>query len=1570
MHIIRKMKIKNYEMFLLWLLFLWKIQALTDNRFNLYNTENSRDRYCLLYYTFTDKQSYVGLHHLTSYCFRSSEGDTYLDYIDDNDRGHGVKWLFTDLEQQNVTSDMLLQWSAPMNTVEEYQIFLNNNSNLTSTDKFAFYNCTPPWFGPFCQFKPTIGTNEGFKALIKHAFADKKPIINGAQVTYYEHLVCQTYLSCLDWREICDGKSDCIDGLDEKDCWQLEISQCNTNEYRCENGQCIPIEFFLDDVIYTDCFDGTDERIGRGSDEECNTLPTFLCEETACPEGNYDFPCGNGACTQGIGICRYGICPTNGEPCRNGRSMRLSGDFCSNAVFCMYKGLQTDNDTHWCNDSCPNRDCLGETCMEIFEYRRIAPIFGHIRLMIANNKTRIYDNLPPIYICYNGSLCPNNMFPSTEFINDFTCIFITQLNLRTGMETKHLSAVVNDIKREFRVCLSTIDTSRCNHSTMYQCQNSSKCISKQRLLDGIQDCFLNDDETYKESCTLPDIHQRFRCKDEEGDKCFTLKMVQGSSFNCKYREDESYEDAQIMSHIYFSLICDGINDLLPIFLDIENETDETNCEHWLCNNTYTRCDELWACKNGADEIGCRPSSICSHNEHECVFPNDTSKLSCLSLARHGDGVADCVGETDERAKYKRKTNINAVLYFFKCWNSTDIISFFDVCNTKQNCMFKDDESFCTHVDPDSICFSQPENMTDVEKFFCYFSNIFPFINRHYFKLKDTSNNPSHITYDTLLSNYSSSMIQPSSTNMQTKIIFSNEDAWFCNQGVPIYSRTKNISNPETKLCLCPPSYYGDQCRYQNQRVSLTVQIRAPLDSRITLIFLLTLIDSERNIQAYDFIEYISIRDCIDKFNIYLLYSTRPKNSSEFYSVQIDAFNQKTMTYRASWIFPLRHLFLPVQHLVVLLKTPFLPVISVDEECSLPCIHGQCFHYVNDPNSTFCQCESGWSGIQCNIQHDNECAYGAYSISKSICLCPVGRFGSRCYLSQTVCHSNSCLNGGECVPTDVRYAVTASIKSKCICPEGYLGSRCDVQEKLTRIEISFHHRVSIPQMLFIHFITAPVENSITPHQRVPTAKKIQFDQDSVIVSTAVAFHIAIVQIPKEYYLIAIQEREIENAQISTKVQPSHRCLSIGELFDDTFAKQHLLKRIKYYHVPCQQRHDLVCFYDDVHICLCNRYHEANCFEFNHSMTYTCGSDNYCEHGANCFQDHLICPRTILCACELCYFGSRCQFTTKGATLVLDTILGYHIRSNRSLTQQPLIIKLSALFTSLFVAFGLLNSFLTYQTFRSRQTHNVGCGLYLLTSSFISFIAIILLTLKFIIFLCSQIGSISNRSFLGFHCLSMDYCIRVILSINEWLSACVAIERAVNILQGVKFNKKKSKQIAKWAVASVVLIVSCSYIHEPIHRRLIEDEEEQRTWCVTQYSSTIQIFDGILTICHFIIPFIINCISALIVILISARTRSNTQKQTSFKGHLRAQLIHHKHLLISPIFLIILALPRLIISFLSGCMKSSRDPWLYLIGYFLSFISSIMTFVVFVLPSDMYKKEFEKSIKRFFRSTRLN
>ncbi len=254
-----------------------------------------------------------------------------------------------------------------------------------------------------------------------------------------------------------------------------------------------------------------------------------------------------------------------------------------------------------------------------------------------------------------------------------------------------------------------------------------------------------------------------------------------------------------------------------------------------------------------------------------------------------------------------------------------------------------------------------------------------------------------------------------------------------------------------------------------------------------------------------------------------------------------------------------------------------------------------------------------------------------------------------------------------------------------------------------------------------------------------------------------------------------------------------------------------------------------------------------------------------------------------------------------------------------------------------------------TFSSKNLLEVGCGFYLRVLSILSLISGTILTMKLWLLIVTQSLWITNRVILWINCISIEFILRSLPAIGDWLSACVAIERTFVVLKGITFNKNKSKQMARWIIIGVILFTIGSVIHDPIHRQLINDEEEKRTWCIVRYSSILQIFDSIVHIFHFIIPFSINLISSIVIIINAARIHSNARKKQSYKQYLQEQFDKQKHLI-----LVLLAVPRLIISFLSGCMESVRDPWLFLFGYFISFLPPLLIPIIFILPSEIYTK----------------
>ncbi|CAF4760167.1 unnamed protein product [Rotaria magnacalcarata] len=188
----------------------------------------------------------------------------------------------------------------------------------------------------------------------------------------------------------------------------------------------------------------------------------------------------------------------------------------------------------------------------------------------------------------------------------------------------------------------------------------------------------------------------------------------------------------------------------------------------------------------------------------------------------------------------------------------------------------------------------------------------------------------------------------------------------------------------------------------------------------------------------------------------------------------------------------------------------------------------------------------------------------------------------------------------------------------------------------------------------------------------------------------------------------------------------------------------------------------------------------------------GSNN-CQNGAQCF------------------YGTQCRFSTQQFGLSLDAILGYQIRSNLSISRQSIYAKIIE---------AMSESWLWHIS--ACIIADIGPDYYLF---------------KFQIMVSYPFANVD--SYVAIFSRIQLYFHRSLFAITDGFHACVALERLVTAIVDVKFNLTKSKTMAKLLIIIISLFTCVSFLHDPIHRYLIDNDEEQRTWCMVHFTPSLNL-----------------------------------------------------------------------------------------------------------------------------------
>jgi hypothetical protein len=387
----------------------------------------------------------------------------------------------------------------------------------------------------------------------------------------------------------------------------------------------------------------------------------------------------------------------------------------------------------------------------------------------------------------------------------------------------------------------------------------------------------------------------------------------------------------------------------------------------------------------------------------------------------------------------------------------------------------------------------------------------------------------------------------------------------------------------------------------------------------------------------------------------------------------------------------------------------------------------------------------------------------------------------------------------------------------------------------------------------------------------------------------------------------------------------------------------------YHQICRNDTQRLCFHDEDYICICEEGHgRAVCFGFNSKLDHC----SKCFSEGKCIQGNLKVPNDFICLCRSCHQGHHCEFNMKAFSFTLDSLLV-------SFSKEVKIIYLSAACLLFFI--GFFNNLCSFVTFKRPTPRRFGAGNYLLMVTCHNQIALFCLLFKFIQITVesSDIGS----------CKGVSYSLSTFTRSTYWLTSWVSVDRLLIIIFPTSITLKNPR-LAICLSFTTWIILCVMHVHESIYYTIIQHTPTGFPVCVTNFNNhLISTYNRISTLIHYLFPFFVQVVAITLLIVLAARSRAKTiEHNISFKQVLQKQFRNQKELFITPIVIIFSALPQTILTFSLACMQlSSWQRHLLLLGCLLSYIPQVFSFILYVLPSTTYKKEFSETLiaKKFFK-----
>jgi hypothetical protein len=784
------------------------------------------------------------------------------------------------------------------------------------------------------------------------------------------------------------------------------------------------------------------------------------------------------------------------------------------------------------------------------------------------------------------------------------------------------------------------------------------------------------------------------------------------------------------------------------------------------------------------------------------------------------------------------------------------------------------------------------------------------------------------------------------------------------------------------VCFCPPNSYGDYCEYSTDRITVLTHLNFtdyPIDQSTIFQILMTFLYENRILHIHQFYVQPRLQTNPSDYIKEKVYFTYPRSEeflklkriyrhgTQLYHIRFEVFDQNQASSHLInvWDYPIYFDFLPSHRLAKILTLNS----TQSSRCALCGQHGVCYQTMNN-NSIHCHCDHGWYGNYCRYadlhQCENTCSNHSIcrpnqrGLGKPYCLCLAGYYGSNCYFKYEQCTTDLNQNNGICY---IDFIFDGRTQRKCRCRKGFQGDQCQRIEYNThiRLKTSMSFKALVVQYYDLKDFTYDMFICEQQLYRGNLPALIEFNHKQRIAPA-----ICLIRVYRnrpsqlgDYFLGYTRQNQVR-INLTIQLDEQIRC----PFWKDLLTNQTDEMALFYFHHLCRQSNrSFICFHDEIHFCVCNDEQRAVCFRFdlNSDLCTRCLSSGRCVQGDR--ND----PGDFICLCPHCRYGQLCQYSMELMSFTLDSLIIRDIVN--PLTKSKFIGLYLSLMISIFLL-GLVNNFFSYITFQRPKPREYPVGYYLLINTIISQCSLFILLMKIIHIILSSTDFLYNNLFNLVLCKTISYLLSVLTRINYWLTSWITLQR-LGVVLSPQNSLWKKKKFALISSACTVVILFLMHIHELLFYIILDDPDANSLrLCVTNYTSENWFnYNKITVLIHYLFPCLIQLVSITILILVISRSRTRALANDTYRNILIRQIKANKESFLTPLIILLSALPQAILAFSFACseLKESWKRYGLLSAYIFSYTPQLLGFILFVLPSTLYTTEFyETSIAKRLRS----